>query len=210
MWPKLAITRLWRRAMSSTERTITAKALRGTVTSSRTVVGLIRAKAEKAERRAVARRTASCSSAAATTLSAAWRRAISDIRRASSSTTEAGPSVSMSSKAPASVGRPMRAKSSTQRMVVWSRNSSVQGMIFAAMISVTVSAASSMRLNEASSVRRAAGFGIRRNSTLVMIPRVPSDPMKRSLSEYPATSFTHLLPIQTTSPLASTTSRPIT
>lgn len=38
---------------------------------------------------------------------------------------------------------------------------------------------------------RAAGLGTSFSSTSVMMPSVPSDPMKRSFSEYPATSLTH-------------------
>ena len=83
-------------------------------------------------------------------------------------------------------------------------------MIFRAMIANTVAAAASIRANVASSVLLAAGLGTSFSSTLVMIPRVPSEPMKISFIEYPATSFTHLLPSETISPLASTTSSPMT
>ena len=56
-------------------------------------------------------------------------------------------------------------------------------MIRAAMIAETVSAASSMRSYSASIVWRAAGRGTSLSSTSVMIPSVPSEPMKRSFIE---------------------------
>ena len=64
-----------------------------------------------------------------------------------------------------------------------SRNSSVQGMIWAAMMSLTVCAAASIAPKVATIVFFAAGLGISLSSTWVMTPSVPSLPMKRSFSE---------------------------
>ena len=101
-------------------------------------------------------------------------RAISSICAASSATAAGWPSVSISRIASASSGRPTCAKSSTQWIVIRSRNSSVHGMIFAAMIAETVSAAASMRAKVASIVFFAAGLGTSLSSTFVMMPSVPS------------------------------------
>ena len=173
-------------------------------------MGRTRASAEKALRRAVRRRLASSSVAAVRTSMAPRAAAIFAIAAASSATTCGWPSVSMMRTAAASVGRPTWAKSSTQRMVCWSRNSSVQGMIFAAMMSETVSPAASIEVYVASIVFRAAGWGTSFSSTRVTMPSVPSEPMNRSRRLYPATSLTHLLPSQTISPLARTASSPMT
>ena len=67
-------------------------------------------------------------------------------------------------------------------MVLRSRNSSVQGMIFAAMMAETVSGRPSIRAKVASRVCLAAGLGSSLSSTFVITPSVPSLPMKRSLS----------------------------
>ena len=123
------------------------------------VVGLRRASAENALRRAAASASASASSRAARTSRAPCSRAIAAIRSASSATAAGWPSVSISSTAAQSVGRPTWANSSTQPAVIRSRNSSVHGMIRAAMIAETVSAASSIRSYSASIVRRAGGRG---------------------------------------------------
>ena len=56
-------------------------------------------------------------------------------------------------------------------------------MIFAAMIAETVSLALSMRAYVASIVFFAAGFGTSLSSTFVMMPSVPSLPMKMSFIE---------------------------
>ncbi len=104
----------------------------------------------------------------------------------------------------------MRANSSTQRIVLRSRNSSVQGMMRDAMIPDTVSAASSMRAKEASMVRRVAGRGMSRRSISVTTPRSPSEPMKTSFIEKPATSLTQPEPKRATVPSMSTTWRAMT
>ena len=54
-WPKVAMSSVCLTAVCSMKRIIFASSLRGTVASSRIVVGLSRARAEKALRRAVAR-----------------------------------------------------------------------------------------------------------------------------------------------------------
>jgi hypothetical protein len=163
--------------------TMPASSLRGTVTSSRIVVGATRASAANAERRAVARRSdSSAVRPRARRSRRACARACAMIS-ASSATTAGWPSVSISRTASASRGRPTFAKSSTQLIVVRSRNSSVQGMIGCAMIAETVSAASapSSRRREQRFLRR--GLGQQRSRILVKMPSVPSEPMKTSRSE---------------------------
>ena len=59
----------------------------------------------------------------------------------------------------------------------------MQGMICAAMMADTASAARSICAKLATIVFFACGFGISRSKTLVMTPSVPSEPMNRSLSE---------------------------
>ena len=67
MWPNVPICRSKPRAVSAMNPTISASSLRGTVTSSRIVVGRRRASAEKALRRAAASASASASSRATRT-----------------------------------------------------------------------------------------------------------------------------------------------
>ncbi len=122
-----------------------ANSLRGTVTSSKIVVGRSRASALKALRRAVASNTASAADAARFTSIAPCARHSSSTFNASSITAAGCPSVSIKRIASASRGRPTFVKSSTHWIVLRSRNSSVHGIIFAAMIADTVSAAASMR-----------------------------------------------------------------
>ena len=76
-----------------------ASSLRGTVASSRMVVGETRARAEKALRRAVASLVASASSLATRTSTAPFLRARASILPASSATAAGWPSVSISSSA---------------------------------------------------------------------------------------------------------------
>ena len=83
-------------------------------------------------------------------------------------------------------------------------------MIRDAMIPDTVSAASSMRANEASMVRRVAGRGMRRRRISVMTPRSPSDPTKISFIEKPATSLTQPEPKRAMVPSMRTTSSAMT
>ena len=162
-------------------RIIRASSLRGTVASSRMVVGFTRARALNALRLAVARRAASAASAASRTEVAPFAEQSSRILAASSATAAGCPSTSIRRRASASSGSPTCAYSSTQRIVFESRNSRVQGTILAAMMAETVSAADSIRAYIARSVWRAAGFGRSLRSTSVTTPSVPSLPMKRSL-----------------------------
>ena len=67
MWPNVPICRSRARAVSAMNATMSASSLRGTVTSSRIVVGRRRASAENAFRRAAASASASASSRAART-----------------------------------------------------------------------------------------------------------------------------------------------
>ena len=210
MWPKVPIFNLCFFATASTKRIMWASSLRGTVASSRMVVGAKRARALNALRRAVASCAASAASLATRTSMAPLALASSSILAASSATAAGWPSVSINSSASQSSGRPTFEKSSTQWMVVRSRNSSVHGMICAAMMSLTVCAAASIASKVATIVFFAAGLGMSLSSTLVMTPSVPSLPIITSFSEKPATSFTHLFPSHITSPSGSTTSRPIT
>ena len=86
MWPNVPICRLAARAVSAMNVTIVASSLRGTVTSSRIVVGRRRASAENALRRADASASASASSFASRTSRAPFARAIAAICAASSAT----------------------------------------------------------------------------------------------------------------------------
>ena len=87
--------------------TIAASSLRGTVTSSRIVVGLRRASAENAFRRAAASASAFGLVARGAHFAGAVLRGRSSAIRSLSSATAAGwPSVSISSTASQSVGRP--------------------------------------------------------------------------------------------------------
>ena len=104
-----------------------------------------------------------------------------------------------------------RAWSSTSWPVAL-RNASATARVWASSrgTAETASAAWSICANVATMVFFATGFGMSRSRTLVITPRVPSEPMNKSLSEYPATSLTHLLPVHSNSPLGNTTSIPMT
>ena len=125
--------------------TISASSLRGTVTSSRIVVGRRRASAEKALRRADASASASASSRASAHLAGAVlardrRHPLALVRD------RRGMAVGLHQQHGVAVGG-----QADVRVVLdaarrhRSRNSSVHGMIRAAMIADTVSAASSIR-----------------------------------------------------------------
>ena len=88
MWPNVPICRFAARAVSAMNVTIRASSLRGTVKSSRIVVGLRRASAENAFRLAAASASASASFFAIRTSRAPLARAIEAICAASSATAD--------------------------------------------------------------------------------------------------------------------------
>ena len=83
--------------------------------------------------------------------------------------------------------------------------SSATGTIPAAMIALTVAAASSMEVKSRSRVRTHGGFGWSRTAMRVAMPMVPSLPTKQPRRSKPATSGSSP-PSRATEPSASTTS----
>ncbi|MNR18061.1 hypothetical protein D3C85_1347620 [compost metagenome] len=157
-------------------RTISAILERGTVASSRIVVGRKRARAVNALRLAVNSFRASSCVLAMLTASACSSRHISEMRAMSRSTISGSPSCSISKIASISSGSPSFAKSSTTRIVGLSINSRVAGMMRFSMILETVRAAAFKSLYIASIVFFAFGGGISLSVASVITASVPSEP----------------------------------
>ena len=103
-------------------------------------------------------------------------RQISTMRSASAVEPGGGPSISMMSTAPASVGKPKWNAASTAPTMVRSIISSAAGTMPAAITPETVAVASATVSNTASKVVTAAGIGSSRKVAAVTIPKVPSEP----------------------------------
>ena len=98
-------------------------------------------------------------------------------------------------------------------MAAWSISSSADGMIPPRKISRVASPASSRRSKSAVTTPRAGALGRILKRILVITPSVPSEPTKMPVRLRPdalCSAFECAEPVQITSPLGRTTSRPNT